>query len=871
MIPPAIKTRRRWLAQEVVQTSNADCGPAALKCLLEGYGVRASYGRLREACQTDVDGTSIDALEEIAATLGLEAEQVMLPLDHLLIPEVRALPAIVVVRIPDGSTHFVVLWRRHGNLLQIMDPATGRRWLTVRRFLRDVYVHSMAVPAAAWREWAGSETGAAAIRHRMKRLGIAGNASLDRALCDPGWRPMAAVDAGLRMVEGLVRGGALRAGREASRAFENCCARDAFIPANYWSVRPCGEDQVTFSGAVLLTVRGVAEHAAAPESPELAAALAEKPVRPGLELLRLLRADGALVPAALVCALILAAGGVVAEAFLLRVFFDLAPELGLAGQRMAAVAALGALLLFLLVLELPLMSGLLRYGRHLEMRLRQAFLEKIPRLSDRYFQSRLKSDMAQRSHVIHQIRHLPELGSQVVRGIFELALTTAGIAWLDPPSAPLAIVAALISAALPLAAQPVIIERDLRLRTHTGALSRYYLDALLGLVAIRAHGAERAVRRQHTRLLGEWASAGLGLQRAAVFTEALQLGAGYAAAAWLIFSHLARRSEPGAALLLAYWALNLPVIGQQIALAAWQYPAFRNVTLRLLEPLGALEEPAAAEAVPRKQQAASAALNITFENVSVVAAGQTILEDISAAIPPGSHTAIVGPSGAGKSSFVGLLLGWHRPAKGQILVDGAPLDGRVDDVRRETAWVDPAVQLWNRSLYENLRYGTDGEAALDMAGVIDAADLRCVLERLPDGFETPLGESGALVSGGEGQRVRLGRAMLRTGVRLAILDEPFRGLDCEQRRELLTRARRLWRHATLLCITHDIAGTLGFDRVLVIDRGRIVEDGHPARLAERTDSRYRALLDAEIAARDALWSEGSWRHVRMEQGKVLAT
>jgi ATP-binding cassette subfamily B protein len=81
---------------------------------------------------------------------------------------------------------------------------------------------------------------------------------------------------------------------------------------------------------------------------------------------------------------------------------------------MAAVAALGALLLFLLALELPLMSGLLRYGRHLEMRLRQAFLEKIPRLSDRYFQSRLKSDMAQRSHVIHQIRHLPELGSQAL-------------------------------------------------------------------------------------------------------------------------------------------------------------------------------------------------------------------------------------------------------------------------------------------------------------------------------------------------------------------------------------------------------------------------------------------------------------------------
>src|SRR5690348_13331820 len=84
MSSPAIRTRRRWLAPEVVQTSNADCGPASLKCLLEGYGVHASYGRLREACQTDVDGTSIDALEEIAAKLGLGAEQVMLPLDYFL-------------------------------------------------------------------------------------------------------------------------------------------------------------------------------------------------------------------------------------------------------------------------------------------------------------------------------------------------------------------------------------------------------------------------------------------------------------------------------------------------------------------------------------------------------------------------------------------------------------------------------------------------------------------------------------------------------------------------------------------------------------------------------------------------------------------
>src|SRR5437762_2791577 len=124
-------SRRRMLVPEVVQTSAMDCGPASLKCLAEGFGIPVSYGRLREACQTDVDGTSIDTMEELAGQLGLTAEQIMLPVDHLLLAESEALPAIVVVHQPNGLTHFVIAWRRFGPFVQLMDPATGRRWLTV--------------------------------------------------------------------------------------------------------------------------------------------------------------------------------------------------------------------------------------------------------------------------------------------------------------------------------------------------------------------------------------------------------------------------------------------------------------------------------------------------------------------------------------------------------------------------------------------------------------------------------------------------------------------------------------------------------------------------------------------------------------------
>src|SRR5512134_3856241 len=93
--------RRRFFVPEVVQSSAMDCGPATLKCLLEGFGIPVSYGRLREACQTDVDGTSIDTIEEIAVQLGLDAEQTILPADHVVMSEARALPAIVVVRMPN--------------------------------------------------------------------------------------------------------------------------------------------------------------------------------------------------------------------------------------------------------------------------------------------------------------------------------------------------------------------------------------------------------------------------------------------------------------------------------------------------------------------------------------------------------------------------------------------------------------------------------------------------------------------------------------------------------------------------------------------------------------------------------------------------
>jgi ABC-type multidrug transport system fused ATPase/permease subunit len=317
--------------------------------------------------------------------------------------------------------------------------------------------------------------------------------------------------------------------------------------------------------------------------------------------------------------------------------------------------------------------------------------------------------------------------------------------------------------------------------------------------------------------------------------------------------------------------LMIPSLGMELAFLFQQYPQHRNVTLRLLEPLGA-EESASDEAADQPDDADANDVNapapaVAFEAVTVQQAGNRVLSVDGLAIAPGEHVAIVGVSGAGKSSLVGLLLGWYQPSSGRVLVDGQPLGGRLlAHLRRRTIWVDPTVQLWNRSLLENLRYGGEGDRR-PVGEAVEAAELDEVLSRLPMGLQTPVGASGALLSGGEGQRVRLGRGICRGKPRLVILDEAFCGLERSRRDAMLVAARKRWQDATLICITHDIAQTQAFGRVLVVEHGRIVEDGAPTALATRAGSRYGQLLSAEARALARL-AGPEWRHLRVEGGYV---
>lgn len=868
---------RRLLATEVIQSSAMDCGPAALKCLLDGFGIHASYGRLREACQTEVDGTSINTLEDLAGRLGLDAAQAMLPVDHLFLDDAAAVPSVLVTRTPGGGTHFIVVWRVHGPLVQVMDPSVGRRWVTRTQLLREVYAHRQPIPAGAWRSWASSRSGTALMRARLAAIGVrgpAGDRLLARAEADAGWHGFAALDAAVRFTAGLIEARALARGAASAALVDRLATNPSALPVHAWAVTapPGGTgDTIVLRGAVFIHARGRAAHPdAAPLPPELAAALSEAPVRPGRVLWDVLREDGALAPLALVAAMAWAAFGTMVQALLLRGLFDLGHELQTYGQRLAAYAALVAFVAVLAFAEVPVAAGLLRAGRRLENGLRIRFLGKIPRLGDRYLQSRPKSDMAERAHLLHRVRHVPAVAARVLRSAFELVFVAAGLVWLEPSGWPIVVLALGIAIGLPVMVQPGLAEADLRLRSHAGAITRFYLDALLGLAAIRAHGGDAAMRGAHRHLVGEWRTAAFGQQRRIAVVEGLQLSLGFGLSSWLVMHHFERVGDAGSTLLLVFWALSLPAIAQDLAHAAWQYPAIRTTTLRLIEPLGAPDDATAPR--PSAALAGAGGLVVEIAGVTVRAGGHEILRDVDLQVSAGRHVAIVGASGAGKSSLVGLLLGWHRASAGVVRVNGAALEGaHLDAVRQATAWVDPEVQLWNRTLLDNLTYGSPAGATSRVGETVAGAALEEVLHRWPDGLQTVLGEGGARASGGEGQRVRVGRALLRHEARLAVLDEPFRGLDGKTRARLLARCRDTWAHATLLCITHDVAATRDFDEVVVMADGGIVERGTPMALEADPHSHYSRMLAAGLAAHQGLWSGPSWRRFAVSDGQILET
>ena len=213
--------------------------------------------------------------------------------------------------------------------------------------------------------------------------------------------------------------------------------------------------------------------------------------------------------------------------------------------------------------------------------------------------------------------------------------------------------------------------------------------------------------------------------------------------------------------------------------------------------------------------------------------GASVLARLDVSIPAGQRVGIVGASGAGKSTVLALLLRLYDVGEGRVLVDGQDVRGvRQDELRAAIASVPQEVSLFHRSLRENIRFARPEASDAEVEAAARAAFCAEFIAALPEGYDTLVGERGAKLSGGQRQRIGVARAFLKNAP-VVLLDEATSALDTRSEMEVQAALDRLMRGRTVLSVAHRLSTLVDFDRILVMQNGRIVEDGAPLELRRR--------------------------------------
>jgi subfamily B ATP-binding cassette protein MsbA len=362
-------------------------------------------------------------------------------------------------------------------------------------------------------------------------------------------------------------------------------------------------------------------------------------------------------------------------------------------------------------------------------------------------------------------------------------------------------------------------------------------EALSGIRVVKSFTAEALERARYARAIDE--SFRLGRARAvarALFVPSiiLALFTGVAVVLWyggrqVLLGALA----PGD--LVAFLMLMLFVAGS--------VGTFTGLYSQLQEAVGAsrrifelLDVPGEPPAAPPPGGPGRAALGrVEFRGVSFGYGDRgdgLVLDRIDLTAEPGETIALVGPSGAGKSTLVSLLPRFYDPQSGRILIDGRDLrELELPELRAMLAMVPQEIHLFSGTVAENIRYGRPGASDSEVIGAARAANAHEFIGEFPEGYETVVGERGVRLSGGQRQRVAIARALLRDP-RILILDEATSSLDSESEALVQAALERLLAGRTTFVIAHRLATVLSADRIVVLDRGRIVEQGsHAALLA----------------------------------------
>lgn len=243
------------------------------------------------------------------------------------------------------------------------------------------------------------------------------------------------------------------------------------------------------------------------------------------------------------------------------------------------------------------------------------------------------------------------------------------------------------------------------------------------------------------------------------------------------------------------------------------------------ELIDVLNEPHAIQDVPHAKKLRVKAGEIVFDRVSFHYGKTALLKEFSLRVHAGERVALVGPSGAGKSTITKLLMRYHDVQRGSISIDGQQI-ARVtqESLRAQIALVPQEPALFHRSIRDNIRYAN--KRAEDAEVIRAAKSARCheFIMRLPDGYDTYVGERGVKLSGGERQRIAIARAILKDAP-ILVLDEATSSLDSESEHLIQEALHELMKHRTVIVIAHRLSTIMAMDRIVVLQNGRIVDEG----------------------------------------------